>query len=241
MPIQFGLNEIHLWHLRTDVDASTQAALQATVSAAERSQAQRFHFEIDTQRFIARRGLVRAVLAKYLQSAPEALAFDLGAHGKPLLVSGVAAKPLHFNYSYSGEALLLAVSESYELGVDIETPRPIAEASEIALQNFSPAEKQTLATVTQVTETFFTCWTAKEAVIKALGTGLSRPLNDFTTLTDTGVLQRELSVRDGDRGRPQRIRLLTVPAANFRRATLAILLQSVGQEPVVIEQRLTPR
>jgi 4'-phosphopantetheinyl transferase len=236
VPIQFGSNEIHFWHLSADVDASTLATLQATLSELERTQAQRFHFEIDTRRFIARRGLVRTVLAKYLDSAAQALAFDLGIHGKPLLASAITTKPLHFNYSYSGEALLLAVSERYELGVDIEAPRSIAEASEIALQNFSPAEQRILANVTQVTETFFTCWTAKEAVIKALGSGLSRPLNDFTTLTDTGALQRELNVHDGDRGRLQRIRLLDVPAPNFRRATLAVLLPSVGQEPVAIER-----
>ncbi len=234
MPIQFGSNEIHFWHLSADVDASTLAMLQATLSEVERSQAQRFNFEIDTHRFTARRGLVRTVLAKYLHSAPHALTFDLGNHGKPLL-SSITDKPLHFNYSYSGEALLLAVSESYEVGIDIETPRPIAEASEIALQNFSPAEQQILANVSQVIDTFFTCWTAKEAVIKALGTGLSRPLNDFTTLTEAGTLQHELTVHDSDHARLQRIRLCNVPAPGLYRATLAVLL-AASQEPVVIEQ-----
>jgi len=67
------------------------------------------------------------------------------------------------------------------LGVDVEWIREISDIEEIAKQFFSPLENTDLlrAPVSQRREAFFNCWTRKEAYLKAVGTGLSVPLNRF--------------------------------------------------------------
>jgi 4'-phosphopantetheinyl transferase len=235
-----GLHEIHIWCLNTDVDATTLASLSSTLSAAEHLQARRFHFAIDAQRFVARRGLVRATLASYLAIVPGKLTFSNRAHGKPMLSADITSR-LHFNYSFSDQLLLLAVSNDYEVGIDIEVTRQVPEVRQIAAQNFSVAEQQALAHKHYAPDTFFSCWTAKEAVIKALGTGLSRPLHDFSTLTENGSMQHELHVHDEHRAEMQRIRLFALSTPSQSHATLAVLLPVGAAEPQVLLQTSSSR
>jgi len=235
--IQIGPGEIHVWNLNADVDAATLTELQATLSTEELQQAKGFRFAIDSRRYVSRRGLVRATLANYTASSPQTLTFELGKHGKPLLAPTGADYSLHFNYSYSGAALLLAVSANYEIGIDIEAIRAVPEIREIAMQNFSRAEQQILAQRNYALDTFFTCWTAKEAVIKALGSGLSRPLDDFTTLTLDGGLPSQLQLHDYDRKQLQFLKLCSVTTLTDHHATLAVMMPAAAPQFAISYRR----
>ena len=124
----------------------------------------------------------RVVLAQQLNEDPRALRFVKNAEGKPRLVedrqsclSGQAGSPvLHFNISHAAERVVMAVS-TQPLGVDIEGPRIVKDAAHIAQRFFAPEEQA--AVVDQAA--FFAIWTAKEAVIKATGLGLSQALDSF--------------------------------------------------------------
>lgn len=117
-----------------------------------------------------------ALLAEYLDVDIAALELRNDDHGKPhLFVAGEANLRLHFNWSHSGDLALVALSQSVMPGVDIEFPRARARVLEIAQRFFTPAEAQTLAacrTPDRDTQ-FLRLWCSKEAVLKALGQGIS--------------------------------------------------------------------
>lgn len=144
----------------------------------ERGRASRFVFERDRRRFIVAHRWVRILLGRCIGRSPESLRFVAGAHGKPALVD--APFDLRFNLSHAGERALLAIARGRDVGVDIEQEQDI-EVFDLASRFFAPSEVAALRGVesTERIPAFFRCWTRKEAFIKALGDGLSFPLDGF--------------------------------------------------------------
>jgi 4'-phosphopantetheinyl transferase len=87
--------------------------------------------------------------------------------------------------SHSGSVTLIALCLDAEIGVDVEAVRPIVEWADIAASHFSKEENLSInkEVAGQRMEAFFRCWTRKEALIKAIGMGLSIPLDSFTVST----------------------------------------------------------
>jgi 4'-phosphopantetheinyl transferase len=149
------------------------------LSPDERARAERFHFARDRDHFIAGRGLLRVILARYLETEPGTLRFEYGRHGKPRLAS-TAGDGIRFNVAHSRGLALYAVAVGRELGVDIERIEPRLEQG-IAERFFSPGEIATLRSLPPPVqrEAFFACWTRKEAYVKARGEGLTLGLDQF--------------------------------------------------------------
>lgn len=171
--------EVHLWRARLDPTPQRLRQLRETLTEEERGRAQRFHFPQDRIRFVARRGILRAILGSYLDIPPGRVPLVTGAHGKPELAPGAGA--LHFSVSHSGGLALCAVTRDRPVGVDLERLRPVPEAEEIAQRFFSDREKADFRTLRPGAKRkgFFRCWTRKEAYLKAIGLGLCFPLEDF--------------------------------------------------------------
>jgi 4'-phosphopantetheinyl transferase len=165
---------LHLWHASLDRPAAGHEGL---LSADELERAERFHFARDRRRFVVGRGILRALLGAYLDTAPEAVQLRYGASGKPALADG----PLRFNLSHSGAVALFAFTTEGEVGVDVEELLPQPDARRLADHFFSPAEVATLRAVpaAALDRGFLECWTRKEAFVKARGDGLSLPLDAF--------------------------------------------------------------
>lgn len=174
------------------------AQLHAVLDPAERERAARFHFPQHRERFAHGRGLLRHLLAHATGSDPSALRFDNGPQGKPRLAHPFAQPDLDFNLSHSGAWALLALSDGAAVGVDIEWPRPVPELHAIAARNFAPAEQAELAALpgALAADAFLAGWTRKEAFIKALGGGLSIPLDSFEVTLDPHSPARLLRVHD---------------------------------------------
>jgi 4'-phosphopantetheinyl transferase len=171
--------ELHVWRAGLDLSAERRAALAATLSPEEISRAQRFRYPELSERFVAGRGIVRDILARYLGRSAESLEFQTGERGKPALVGDDAG--LRFNASNSGAVTLVAVAREAEVGVDVEVLRPVPEALAIAGRMLSPRECERLRSVPsdQLEMAFLHCWTRKEAYIKAIGAGLWTGLDTF--------------------------------------------------------------
>jgi 4'-phosphopantetheinyl transferase len=108
------------------------------------------------------------VLAGYAGTAPAALAFTLGPHGKPALAGGP-----RFSFSHSGERALCAVGGDREVGVDLEVLREVSDAEGIVRGTFTAAEEAAWrAAGGGGGAAFLRLWTRKEAALKALGVGL---------------------------------------------------------------------
>jgi 4'-phosphopantetheinyl transferase len=173
-------DELHVWRVDVDRFGSDLERLEETLSATELARARRFRFAIDRERFILRRGLLRAVLARYLGLPPETLEYRLTPHGKPE-VAGMRPLDLRFNLSHSAGLALIAVTEGREVGVDVE--RVVSQRADegVARRFFAPGEVAELRRFEghEWMEAFFRCWTRKEAYVKARGEGLSFPLDRF--------------------------------------------------------------
>jgi 4'-phosphopantetheinyl transferase len=130
-----------------------------------------------------------SLLAAY--AGPDAPAMVRSEHGKPHFPAPFGK--LGFNWSHSGEKALFAVgrgSDGFELGVDIERVRPRPRALELATRFFAPDETAMLAALPEerLLNSFLRLWTAKEAVLKANGGGLSYGLHRVSfALGDSAV------------------------------------------------------
>jgi 4'-phosphopantetheinyl transferase len=155
-----------------------QAEILATLSADERARAARFHSLEDRLRFGLTRAALRLLLARGTGSAPAAVAFTTAAGGKPAL----SGNGPHFNVSHSGSYALVGISRQRPIGVDIEKARELDDLLAIAEACFSPGEYRRLAALPpgERTRSFFAIWTGKEAVSKALGSGIDASLRDFS-------------------------------------------------------------
>ena len=217
-------DEIHVWRAELDAPADTVERLGATLSPDERTRAARFCLERVRTRFIVGRGVLRTILAGYLGRAPERLCFSYGARGKPALAPSEGTD-LRFNVSHSDGCALFAVARGREVGVDVERLRPLPRAERIAERFFSLPERTALKGLPpeQRVEAFFTCWTRKEAYIKARGDGLGHPLDQFAVSLTPGEPVRLSAAGDGDEREIARWSLDGLPPAPGFVAALAAL------------------
>ena len=190
-------HEVHLWRCRVDLPDDGLARCHDLLNPAEKQQAARFLAPADCNRFTVARASLRLILASYLGCAPKEISFVLGAHGKPSLSAPGGSPPLEFNISHSGSLALVCVAAAGRpVGVDVEwTGRDMA-TMDLARRILSPAEFGTFmqAPPARRNHLFLSIWTVKEAVVKALGRGISLPLSSFTVTFPVG---RPLVVEGG--------------------------------------------
>ncbi len=172
--------------VRLDASAGIIAALWQLLSRDEQERAEKFRFSEHRQHYIVARGNLRRLLAERLRIAPRAVEFVENNYGKPKLAPVHGSADLDFNLSHSGALALYAFTSGRAVGVDVELIREIPDIDDLAERFFSPTEIASLKAfpVAQRSSAFLACWTRKEAFIKALGQGLSCPLDAFDVTID---------------------------------------------------------
>ena len=182
---------------------------------------QRFRFEKDRRRYLIGRGVLRTLLGRYLDLAPQDLRFETAAAGKPHLASGQGQ--LQFNLAHSGEYVLIATTDGRAVGIDVEEIDDDFDAREVAAHFFSPGERRDLEMLTGRAriEAFFECWTRKEAYVKARGEGLSLPLEQFDVSLRPGEPARLIATRP-DPAEARRWQLSGLDVADGYKAALAV-------------------
>ena len=171
-------NEVHVWRALLDIPEDAIARLAGSLSPDEASRSERYHFRRDQKRFLAGRGILRNILARYLAAEPEQIVFSYNAHGKPFLCDPFKSMELTFNLSHAHDLALYAVAVKRRVGIDMEFLQREFQWEEIAERFFSHGEQASLRRLPQKERrhAFFTFWTQKEAVLKAVGTGLTDDL-----------------------------------------------------------------
>jgi 4'-phosphopantetheinyl transferase len=174
--------EIQVWRISLTGKFDAEIRLNEFLSAAEHLRASHFHFAPDRRRFIIRRAVLRQLLAAILKTEPQAIRLEFGTHGKPFVAGQAGADGLRFSCSHSADWALIALTRGSELGVDLEQRRPVVDTEDLARNFFSPVEINELVGLSPELRLagFFDCWTRKEAFVKAIGLGLSYPLNGFS-------------------------------------------------------------
>jgi 4'-phosphopantetheinyl transferase len=161
---------VHLW-----APPEVEARLEARLEPSERDRAARFVFPWLRTRHVVAHAALRTVAARVLQRPPAALRWATGPYGKPYLPDA----DLELNMSHAGDWAMIAVGHRNAVGVDLEAIRPERAGPEMVRAVTSSAERATFARLPAHAHAiaFFRLWVRKEAVIKALGTGLSRALD----------------------------------------------------------------
>jgi 4'-phosphopantetheinyl transferase len=210
MPASLAEGDVHVWRIDLDAGAADHR-LWAALSPDEVARAARFHFERDRARFVVARAALRRILEDYLGTGPAAIAFVYGSHGKPALARPWSESGVCFNLSHSQEVGLCAVTRDRRIGVDVERIRPLDDMQYLAGRVFSASERAALHRLPPSARLagFFNAWTRKEAFIKALGEGLSHPLERFDVTLAPDVPARIERI-DGDPRRAARWALCAV-------------------------------
>jgi 4'-phosphopantetheinyl transferase len=215
-------DEVHVWRTSLGQSASASARLQLILSSDELERARRFYFEPDFRRSVIGRGWLRLLLGRILDLPGESLRFEYDSSGKPRLIA-TQEQRLQFSVSHSGSLILIAIAKGRAVGADVEKIRTDLDLDDVAARFFSIKENEHLGSLIGLGkyEAFFTCWTRKEAYLKARGVGLSVPLDQFDVSFLPNEEARLLEVRH-DPGEARRWRLAPISVPTGYVASLAV-------------------
>jgi 4'-phosphopantetheinyl transferase len=172
-----SLFHVDVWLFSLERSPDEIAFYYATLSTEEQTKAQQFYFPNDRNSYIASHGIMRSLLANYLDGNPATIHYEYNAYGKP----SVPNASIHFNLSHSGSLACLAVSMN-PVGVDIERMIPLDNYLALADHFLSTQERHLFQTLPPEAHqlAFYRAWTRKEAYIKGIGMGLSYPVDQVT-------------------------------------------------------------
>jgi len=174
-------------HLIVPGAISQEMAIQC-LTAEEVDRASRFRFSKDATNWISCRAQLRMTLGKEINLSPNQVPLVQSEFGKPLLAP--AYEGLHFNLTHSTELALIAVCPDGPVGIDLEKNSRGAELLGCESTFCHPQEIEKLPSDPQLRATqLLQLWTNKEAVLKALGTGLSYPPEQLRILFDLPIRQ----------------------------------------------------
>lgn len=212
---------VALWQLHLDAKSASSETLIARLNTEERAHAASFRQQSDRLRYAATRAVLRALLGQRLGVPADSLRFETGPHGKPRLDIPTAPG---FNVSHAGDFAWIALAEGGgEVGVDIERIDPgLGQDAlrEMAAQCLTERERDWLHAMPAAAwpAAFYLLWTAKEALLKALGLGIADHLQHVSVAVDT-------SQNDGA-GAPKPRRLAVHPESDQIAAHAAALART---------------
>jgi 4'-phosphopantetheinyl transferase len=180
-PPELATDEVHAWAVPLEVSQPAYKGLLATLAPDERARASEFRFDDPRRRYVIARGTLRRLLGEYVDAEPTEVALTIDGNQKPRLAIEHSVLDLRFNVSHSGDLAVIGFALGCEVGIDVEQLREVGHLEQIARRFFhlsetgavlaAPASARNLA--------FLRCWTGKEAILKALGTGIVGNLAGF--------------------------------------------------------------
>ena len=187
LPATLGLhrtdpNDVLTWTLASDaVGPRHLAAYRETLDAEELVKAGRFKFERDRRSYICAHALSRCLLSTYGDAIPQAWRFRANSLGKPEIEEPRLEPSVRFSLSHTNGLVACAATRERDLGLDVECIERDVAVSELAERYFAREEADILRVLDPDArnKAFFCLWTLKEAYIKAVGRGLSMPLDSF--------------------------------------------------------------
>jgi 4'-phosphopantetheinyl transferase len=183
--VAFG--DARVWLVDLCPSDESYAHALALLSDAERERARAIRSEQGARRFVLARGALRVRLGHALAIAPEHVTLRYGKHGKPELAPpppgaevgaarGSQGLP-RFNLAHRDGVALLTIHPRHDIGIDVERIAPESERSwsKLLERICHPSEAREANAEARAigSRAFYERWVGKEAVLKALGFGLS--------------------------------------------------------------------
>jgi len=165
-------NEVHVWKCKI---SGWRRGYLALLSDRERDQALRYSSNENRNRYAMAHAFLRTLLEHYLGTPATQIEIIQDNNKKPRLKSE-SQPPIYFNLSYRGEYSLVAISGTSFIGVDVESIKEVEHISSFMSSYFSHEEKQKVLAIKNSQDRLamlFTLWVMKEALVKALSTGIS--------------------------------------------------------------------
>ena len=179
--------EAAIWIVTLPDAVTPDAHAWAALSDAEHSRAGRFRTPADRAAYVHGHAALRALIERRIERPLHRRPFDILPSGKPWL----SGSPLGFSYSRSGMRAAVALVDEGDIGVDIEAVVPDETSAEIARANFPAGDLEWLLQAGDDRDRlrrFYRLWVIREAVLKAEGAGLTRPLSEVEIKIDGDVL-----------------------------------------------------
>ncbi len=221
-------DHLHIW--RGFTPESADPRITNSLSIEEKQRAARFVRPKDRQRYSFSHGMLRIVLAHYLSVDPQYIVFKNNSYGKPRLWQAVNEPDICFNMAHSENIVTVAVTCSTPVGIDVEYIRELQDARQIVTRNFSPEEQKYIIGEQDLEfhDRFFTCWTLKEAFIKAIGMGLSHPLETFSVVdpNSENPIRDRVSLQGGTD-----IRWYQIPFHPLHNYRAAVVIKDIQPSP----------
>lgn len=163
--------------LAVDPISVADEALARVLNVHEQSRWRAYRRPVDSRRFLVRAAWRRHLLGARLGCPANDVAFNANSFGKP----GVVGGRIHFNASHSEGMAMLALSDTVAVGIDIESRTSGEHWEELESQVLHPLERQAFTPIAAAEKAvvFMHYWTAKEAILKAVGVGLNFTPNRF--------------------------------------------------------------
>jgi|GEM_PF-1914912 len=178
------------------LDSSKYNTLNLTpyLSNEEGYRARSYYTQILSAKYIISRFILRQVLSHHTQTPPSDLEFEINKYGKPYLKNN---KRIQFNISHSKDILCIVVTEDKDIGVDIEFKDRTINTQE--LQSIVLSQKEivyinSLKFQEEKLNFFYRIWTLKESTLKALGCGLSYPVNQINFIDEALKIKNSISI-----------------------------------------------
>ena len=220
--LHLGSEDVHVWWASLNPPQQTLSGRIALLSADENARAERFYFERDRLRYIAGRSYLRILLGAYLECDPAQIEFNYSPLGKPALKTTFDGRVLQFNLSNSNNRVLYVFSWERQVGIDLERVHPMPDEDDFARQFFCASENALLRSFSgdAKRKKFFELWTCKEALLKAMGDGLTKPIDEVEVALQDGRA-RLVSIAGDPRPAADWQIVLFQPAAAYQ-AALAV-------------------
>ena len=163
-----------VYHVALTPHALREASSEAWLDRSELARAERFLYPGPRRRYVLLRASIRALLCDRLACANGDLSFASAEHGKPYAVVSGAPADIQFNLSDSGAHGLIAIAPAGRVGIDVEERLDTRDIDGLAETVFGREEQAHVGAARgrERERRFYRLWTVKEALLKALGTGL---------------------------------------------------------------------
>lgn len=169
----FSAKEVEVFYGITKDIYSIHTDLENYITRDEKLRADKFHFIEDRNTYISCHGMLRLILSKKLNKNPKEIIFLNDINNKP----GLNRNPLYFNITHAREAFAFVISKHFYAGIDMENADRRIDLIPILNTFFSNKERKfILESKIDTKKRFFLLWTRKEALLKAIGTGITTNL-----------------------------------------------------------------
>ena len=239
-----SIDSVALWYVETGLSRAQFAACESVLSEEERSRADSFHFEKDRRQFVVARGSLRYLLGSLLSTEAVEIEFEYGVFGKPLLKAGEGiGGGIPFNLAHSGPHVLIGVSPNLEMGVDLEALGPGEIRMAPLVKNICTPKEAAWVEGLGVQEkerALSRLWTAKEAILKAIGSGFQIPPDEVEIAEPLlhgkgGPFEATILAKGNDK----RVNVLPMPEfeSEYRCSAALAVASTAGAESVRIDRR----